>query len=150
MPATRIASSGDRTLLTPIEKTVITLVAGGLSNNEAAHRLRVRPEVISQHLTSIGRKLGSGSRPDHVRAALMTGQITVPLPPGDAPVFTAPELRLLRAIAWHALLGDIAAAAGVPQRDVDGEAARLVEKSGARDRAQLVAFAYAWELLDPR
>lgn len=137
----------DSAQLTPVESGLITLVAAGSSNLEAAHRLPVRPETVPQHLKNIGRKLGTGSRAAHVRAALMTGQIAPLELPGDAPDFTGAELRLVGALAWYSVPGDIAAAAGLPEPSVDGAAAALVEKAGAQDRAHLVALAYPWGLL---
>ena len=53
--------------LTPRERTVAQLVARGLSNGEAAARLRVRSSTIAEHLTNVFRKLAVANRIELIR-----------------------------------------------------------------------------------
>jgi non-specific serine/threonine protein kinase len=56
--------------LTPREVEVLTLVAAGLTNQQAADRLSVTPRTIGAHLTTIYGKLGVTSRAGAIRFAL--------------------------------------------------------------------------------
>jgi predicted ATPase/DNA-binding CsgD family transcriptional regulator len=56
--------------LTPREVEVLRLVAGGLTNRQAADRLSVTSRTINAHLTSIYSKIGVTSRAGAVRFAL--------------------------------------------------------------------------------
>jgi len=56
--------------LTPRERRVLHLVAEGLSLEEIASRLRVRPATVAAHRGRIMRKLRLASAADLVRFAL--------------------------------------------------------------------------------
>jgi DNA-binding CsgD family transcriptional regulator len=51
-----------RTALTPAERRVAELAAGGASNRDVAEGLFLTPKTVENHLTSVYRKLGIGSR----------------------------------------------------------------------------------------
>nr|WGO49559.1 LuxR family transcriptional regulator [Streptomyces lavendulae] len=53
--------------LTKTERKVAELVAGGLTNRQAAHRLFISPHTVGFHLRQIYRKLGIGSRTALIR-----------------------------------------------------------------------------------
>jgi DNA-binding CsgD family transcriptional regulator len=55
--------------ITDTERTVIELVAGGLTNREAGERLFLSHHTVGFHLRSIFNKLGVGSRVELTRAA---------------------------------------------------------------------------------
>jgi DNA-binding CsgD family transcriptional regulator len=60
-----------RGVLTPTERRVAELAAGGPTNREIAQTLFVTPRTVEVHLTSAYRKLGIGSRSE-LAAALST------------------------------------------------------------------------------
>lgn len=140
----KLLSPAERAPLTTAEKQVLTLVAAGMSNTEAASRLGIRPGTVTQHLEHIGSRLDTRSRADYVRTALNTGQISAPVLPGDAPDFSDTELILLHAYTRYCELGAIAMAAELAKHHVGGRVAQLVKKAGARNRAHLIALAHAW------
>lgn len=51
-----------RVIVTPVEKTVIDLVASGLSNKEIATQLHTSEGAIKQHLWRIYKKSGVNNR----------------------------------------------------------------------------------------
>jgi DNA-binding NarL/FixJ family response regulator len=63
--------------LTPREREVLELVAGGLSNKAIAGALGVSDETVKFHLSSIFGKLGASNRTDAVRIALRHGLVTL-------------------------------------------------------------------------
>jgi DNA-binding NarL/FixJ family response regulator len=63
--------------LTEEELEVLTLVARGLSNPEAARALGESTRVVKTHLQSIYRKLGVSGRVEATVAALQAGLITI-------------------------------------------------------------------------
>lgn len=62
-------------LLSARELEVLRLVAEGLTDREVAERLHISPRTVNQHLRSIYRKLGVGSRAAATRRALELGMI---------------------------------------------------------------------------
>ncbi len=56
--------------LTPREREVLTLIAGGASNKEAGRRLRISPRTIEVHRARIMTKLGAKNAADLVRIVL--------------------------------------------------------------------------------
>jgi DNA-binding NarL/FixJ family response regulator len=61
--------------LTRRELDVLRLVAGGLTNNQAAAELVVSPRTVNWHLTSIYAKLGLRSRSEATRYAVERGLV---------------------------------------------------------------------------
>lgn len=60
-------------LLTAREREVLALVADGLTNREVASRLTLSEHTVNRHMTNILSKLGVGSRPAAVAAAMRSG-----------------------------------------------------------------------------
>lgn len=61
-------------LLTPREEQVVALVAGGLSNREAAQELSLSENTIKKYLFHIFDKLGISSRVELVLFAVSHGE----------------------------------------------------------------------------
>ena len=61
--------------LTARELEVLGLVADGLTDPEVARELYLSPRTVSQHLRSIYRKLGVGSRTSATRTAVELGLV---------------------------------------------------------------------------
>ncbi len=57
-------------VLTPREVEVLTALAQGLSNKEAARRLGISPHTVKFHLEQLFRKLGAGCRAEAVAKGL--------------------------------------------------------------------------------
>lgn len=88
----RIASGGGRPprlwvtgvhALTPTERQVAQLAAGGLSNREVAEKLFVTEKTVETHLRGVYRKLGATAR--WQLAARLAGDEPRPGTPGDLP-----------------------------------------------------------------
>ncbi len=75
----RAAKRGGKANLTPAERRVAQVVAGGATNREAAGRLFVSVRTVELHLTSVYRKLGIRSRTE--LAARMAAD-ALPIRPG--------------------------------------------------------------------
>ena len=74
-PAFDSYPSDDAPLLTPREIEVLTAIADGLSNKEAARRLGISQHTVKFHLESLFRKLDAKSRADAVHKGLRRGLI---------------------------------------------------------------------------
>lgn len=66
--------------LTPRELDVLTLMAGGLSNNEIAHRLVTSARTVSTHVEHILAKLGQSGRAGAAAVAAEEGCLRLPIP----------------------------------------------------------------------
>ena len=73
---TRIDASREQGGLTPTQRTVAELVAGGLTNRQVADRLFMSPHTVEAHLSAIYRTLGIRSRAD-LRASMANGRVPV-------------------------------------------------------------------------
>ncbi|WP_159620967.1 helix-turn-helix transcriptional regulator [Ruania rhizosphaerae] len=72
VPGVRLASTD---LLTPRERSVLELVAQGLTNKAIGAQLYISEKTVSVHLTRVMAKLGAHSRTDAVARALSQGLI---------------------------------------------------------------------------
>jgi two-component system response regulator FixJ len=65
-------------LLTPREREVLALIAGGASNKEAGRRLGISPRTIEVHRARIMEKIGARNAADLVRIVLSGGNRSAP------------------------------------------------------------------------
>jgi DNA-binding CsgD family transcriptional regulator len=79
------AVAGGQVELTEREHEIMTLVAAGLQSAEIAERLFLSSETVKSHVHHAMGKLGAHTRAGAVTIALVTGQISWELPPGDLP-----------------------------------------------------------------
>jgi DNA-binding CsgD family transcriptional regulator len=63
--------------LTPIERTIVALIAEGRSAKEIARTTALAPRTIERHMDVCRQKLGAVNNAHLVAAALASGQITV-------------------------------------------------------------------------
>ncbi|HXD63858.1 MAG TPA: LuxR C-terminal-related transcriptional regulator [Solirubrobacteraceae bacterium] len=75
----RRGPTADRDELTPQERQIASVIAGGASNRDAAARLFLSPKTIETHLTRIYRKLGVSSR-SQLAVLVGTGELVVSAP----------------------------------------------------------------------
>lgn len=59
--------------LTPREREVLQLMAGGLTNQEIARRLFISEHTVKNHVSNIYRKLGTDDRTRVVLMAIRAG-----------------------------------------------------------------------------
>ena len=64
---------GSPTVLTPRERDVLTLMAAGATNAEAARRLRMAESTLKQHVRAVYRKLNARTRVEAIRLAQAAG-----------------------------------------------------------------------------
>ena len=69
----RETASGER--LTPRERQVLQLIAGGLPNKQIASRLDVSPHTVKFHVASVLAKLGASSRAEAVTVGARLGYV---------------------------------------------------------------------------
>ena len=68
---------GAESLLEPIERDILQMIARGLTNQETGKVLSLERRTVRTHLAHIYRKLGVGSRSEAVVSALQKGLITL-------------------------------------------------------------------------
>jgi DNA-binding CsgD family transcriptional regulator len=71
----RAARDAQQLPLTPREREVLELVAGGLRGAEIAQQLVLSPETIKSHVQNAMTKLGANTRAHAVAIALRAGQV---------------------------------------------------------------------------
>ena len=73
----RLTEVVDESNLTPREREVVRLIAGGLDRKEIAMRLSISPRTVGTHMEHIYAKLGVCSRAQAVAVAYQAGLVTV-------------------------------------------------------------------------
>jgi two-component system nitrate/nitrite response regulator NarL len=63
--------------LTPREREVLALVAGGTSNKGIARQLQVSPNTVKFHIAAILDKLDAATRAEAVAEAMRRGELTL-------------------------------------------------------------------------
>ncbi|MFF6772696.1 DNA-binding protein [Streptomyces sp. NPDC012637] len=116
-------------------------VAEGLS----ASTVHAYAKDIRQHLGLPPR----ASRAVIAHALLGRGEATAPEPGRPAPVLTADDELLLRAIGTRSRQADIALAARIAPADLRTKTESLLSTTGATDPVHLIGLAHAWGLLEP-
>lgn len=66
---------GGRAALTPMEITVLTMVAEGQQSKEIAHRLGISERTVGAHRESLNKKLGTHDQRELVRWAMRNGLV---------------------------------------------------------------------------
>ncbi|MGH8998200.1 MAG: helix-turn-helix domain-containing protein, partial [Acidimicrobiia bacterium] len=69
---------GRRPSLTPQERSVLALVAQGLTNREIGSRLYLSAHTVKEYLAKVMRRLGTHTRAQTVAKALQEGLIELP------------------------------------------------------------------------
>ncbi len=63
--------------LTPREREVLALVAGGVSNKGIARALQVSPNTVKFHVAALFHKLAVGTRAEAIAAAARSGELSL-------------------------------------------------------------------------
>ncbi|WP_330457452.1 helix-turn-helix transcriptional regulator [Streptomyces sp. NBC_00820] len=142
-------------LLSQGELRIARLLALGKTNHEIADELGIALATVSVHRVSIRKKLGCPFRCSNAVLAhhlYESGEVSPPNAVTPVPELSGQEVGLIHAITERTRPYDIARTAHVAARDFHSTLAELLDKTGAANTAQLVAFAYAWSLLgkEPR
>jgi DNA-binding NarL/FixJ family response regulator len=72
------ADTRERDPLTPRERSVLTLVAGGRTNRQVGAELYISEKTVSVHLSRVMAKLGAASRTEAVSIAYARGLLSGP------------------------------------------------------------------------
>ncbi len=63
--------------LTPREREVLALVAAGISNKSIARSLKISPNTVKFHMTTLFAKLGVATRAEAIAAAARSGELSL-------------------------------------------------------------------------
>jgi DNA-binding CsgD family transcriptional regulator len=63
--------------LTPREREILALVAAGTSNKSIARSLRISPNTVKFHMTTVFAKLGVTTRAEAIAAAARSGELSL-------------------------------------------------------------------------
>ncbi len=63
--------------LTPREREILALVAAGSSNKSIARSLRISPNTVKFHMTTLFEKLGVTTRAEAIAAAARSGELSL-------------------------------------------------------------------------
>ena len=69
--------------LTPRQREVVALIAGGLTNAEIGARLAITPGTAANHVEAVLRRLGTGTRVGAALWAVAHGLVTLAHPPAS-------------------------------------------------------------------
>ena len=75
-PAAAASQTAAQVALTPRERQVLRLIAGGAANKQIATALGVAEATVERHVTNLYRKLGAGGRADAALAAVTMGLVS--------------------------------------------------------------------------
>ncbi|MEU5839757.1 LuxR C-terminal-related transcriptional regulator [Streptomyces diacarni] len=143
-------SAAPTTPLTPTEIRVIEQLAAGATIEEVAQALNALPATVSRHMSQVGWKVRTASRPARIHIALATGEAKPPTTSLPRPEFSPDEQRLLLALAQHAVRTDIARAAHVHPSSLRTRVTALLRRAGASNTAHLIGLAHAWGFLESK
>ncbi|MFD5258330.1 LuxR C-terminal-related transcriptional regulator [Streptomyces bobili] len=142
-------TSAPITPLTPTLQRVAQHLANGLTSQEIATKTVLSPVTVRQYIRDIRESLHCPPRckPPVIVHRLFADQQVAP-PPADRPAPTlSPGQLLLRAVAEHSDLRDIAVAAKLAPADQRAALDQLLADTGARDTTHLMILAHGWKLL---
>ncbi|MFD6967871.1 LuxR C-terminal-related transcriptional regulator [Streptomyces sp. NPDC059949] len=141
-----------RLQITPAQKRVAHHVVRGASNAEICAQLHLSESTVRSHIKKGSKILGCptrSSRAVYVHALLTHQQVLPPPAPRPGTQLTEPEQKILRAVAEHSRIDEIATAAGIHRDDVRLEITALRDKTGAVDDAHLVSIGHSLGNLAP-
>lgn len=122
-------------VLTPRQKEILQLVAGGLSNEEIASRLGISKKTARIHVCNICLKLDTGSVAGTVISGVNSGIIDVGqaingLDMGSILNLTRRQKRVMEAVVSNQPYEEIALSLGISRRTVDNHASRIFKVLG--------------------
>ncbi|WP_285572437.1 DNA-binding protein [Streptomyces sp. RTGN2] len=145
-----ITTSAPITPLNPTLRLVAQHLVNGRDHQDISTRTGLSLHTVRQYVRDIRVSVHCPPRckPPVLAHFLFTTRQAVP-PAADrtAPELSPKQMLLLEAVAQHSTLHDIALAAKVVHADVRSALDELLDRAGAADTTQLVAFAHAWGLL---
>jgi DNA-binding NarL/FixJ family response regulator len=144
-----VTTSAPITPLTPALRRVAQHLTHGLTPQEIAAKTGLSAATVRQYIRDLRECLHCPPRckPPMLVHRLLTAQ-QVPPPTADRPApDLGPDQMLLRAVAEHSGVRDIAVAAKLAPADVRAALDQLLADTGTQDTTQLVVRAHGWKLL---
>lgn len=138
------------TLLRPNLQRVAQHLVEGLTPRQIAMETGRSPVTIRQYVRDIRVRLQCPPRCKMAVLAhflLATRQVNPPSTDRPTPELSTEQLLLIRAVAEHSKVFDIASAAKIVPADVRYALDELCANTGTSDGTQLVVLAHAWGLL---
>ncbi|WP_454194411.1 LuxR C-terminal-related transcriptional regulator [Nocardia sp. Marseille-Q1738] len=132
------------------EIEVLARIAEGKSNAEIGTDLGISESTVTNHLTNIRRKLGTGDRTAMAVAALRAGLLpneAPTTPDTPTPTLSKREIEVLALVAEGKSSPEIGTELGLSKRTVDSHLLRMGKKFGTGDRTAMTIAALRAGLL---